>query len=131
MRNFIWALAMVSLLPAGICAAGTLSNAQLDNVVAGGLFDIPCPGCTLTSSSSSSNNGVTTSSMSTVILPTAGQNPGGSGGGGGGGNGGGGNTGGNSGPPGPTGPSVTTAVTIPANVAAVLIGASTSTIVTP
>lgn len=132
MRNFIWALAMASLVPAGTCSAGTLSNAQLDSVVAGGLFDISCPGCTLTSSTSASNGGVTTSTMSTVIIPPPGQNPGG-GGGGGNGNGGGGtgNTGGNAPPPGPSGPSVTTTVTVPSGIATLLNGASTSTIVPP
>ena len=130
MRKFILALALAQLLPAGTCFAATLSNAQLDSVVAGGLFDISCPGCTLASSSSASNNGVTTSSMSTVTLPTAGQTPGG-GGSGGNGNGGGGNTGGNTPPPGPSGPTVTTTVAIPSNIATVLSGASTSTIVTP
>ena len=133
MRNFILALAMASLVPAGTCAAGTLSNAQLDSVVAGGLFDISCPGCTLTSSSSASNGGVTTSTMSTVIIPTPGQNPGGGSGGGGSGGGGGGtgNTGGNAPPPGPSGPSVTPSITVPSGVATLLNGASTSTIVAP
>lgn len=90
-------------------AANYLTNAQMDNVTAGQILGLECPGCTLASSTSTSANGITSSTSTTGT----------SGGGGGGAGSGGGGPGG-----GPTGPSVLTPVQLPASLTAILAAAT-------
>jgi|HubBroStandDraft_6_1064221.scaffolds.fasta_scaffold305286_1 hypothetical protein len=122
-------------LAAATAAVGhQLNDAQMDTVTAGQALGIECAGCTLASSTSMSANGTTTSMSSTGVTP-GGAGGGGTGGTGTGGTGTGGTgSGGTSsgGPSGPTGPSVlTSAPTVPANLAAIIGAATSGTITNP
>jgi hypothetical protein len=117
-------------LAAAIAAVGhQLNDAQMDTVTAGQVLGIECAGCTLASSTSMSANGITTSMSSTGAPPGGGGSSGGGGGTGGGGSSSG---GGGNGANGSSGPSVlTSALPLPANLAAVINAATTATITNP
>jgi hypothetical protein len=128
-KEVLIGLAILSLTAGGASAAGRLSDLQLDRVTAG-LVLPDCPGCTLASSNGTSTNGITVSNSTITKLPQPTPPPPPSGGTGGtGGTGGSGGSSSGGGNAGPSGPSVfTTTGTVPANLAAIVNGASIITI---
>jgi hypothetical protein len=133
MKTVAIAVAALSLIASNASAVSTLTDLELDSVTAGQILGIDCPGCTLASSASMSNNGITTSTSSTTIVPPPAPPPVPGGSGSSGGNGSGNGNGGTTTPPAgnanvPSGPSVVTSIPVPANLAAIIGGVTTSTL---
>ena len=113
MKKVLIGVAVLSFMAGNASAASKLSDLRLDTVTAGTLFGIDCPGCTQASSNSASNNGVTITTSSIVIVPNPGSPGSGSPG---------------SGSTGAPSPDVGPTIPIPANLAAIIASATTTTI---